>query len=211
MEIAEIFKSIEGETSYVGLPCTFVRFGKCDLDCSYCDTRFAQTDFQDMSVEEIVNEVEKLNCKLICLTGGEPLLQKDLGILIEKLTALNYKMLLETNGANSIKDIPENVSIILDIKCPKSGMSEKNDWDNLNYISKKDEVKFVITDESDFHWAIDIVRKYNLCTKTKVMMSPIFVKMNVKDLIKLILDSGEEIRLNLQIHKYIWGSNKRGV
>lgn len=208
MKLKEIFYSIQGEGLSQGLPTIFIRFVGCNLRCKYCDTSYAYRGGKEMSIENIVRVVKKIKCKRVCLTGGEPLLQKDLLKLISKLKG--YEVSIETNGSLDIKKYAKKSIISLDIKCPCSGCSENMLFSNLSILRKKDQVKFIVEDEKDVKFAINIIKKYNLTKKTNVLINPVWGADCTK-LINLILDSNLDIRFGLQIHKFIWGKNKRGV
>ena len=162
LKINEIYYSIQGESSYSGLPCIFVRLTYCNLRCSYCDTEYAFYDGKDMTITDIIREIEKYDCNLIEITGGEPLLQENCIELINNLEKINKKVLIETGGALTIKNISKKAHIILDIKCPSSNMSDKNLWQNFNYLKKSDEIKFVIGDKADYIWMKKIITKHQV-------------------------------------------------
>ena len=162
IKINEIYKSIQGESSYSGLPCIFIRLTYCNLRCSYCDTEYAFYDGNDMSIPEIISKVNSLECNLVEVTGGEPLVQENCINLLKALTINNNDILLETGGSLTIKDVPENVKIILDLKCPSSNMSDKNLWSNIKLLKNTDEVKFVIGNKDDYLWSKGITEKYKI-------------------------------------------------
>jgi len=211
IKINEIYKSIQGESSFSGLPCTFIRFTYCNLRCSYCDTEYAFYEGDDMTVDEIIKEVDKLNCNLVEITGGEPLVQNGYIDLIKKLESKKYKVLIETGGALSIKNIPQNTHIILDLKCPSSNMQDKNLLENLDYIKSTDEIKFVIGDKNDYTWAKKVIKKYNLIKKTSILISPVYDKIKPKKIVDWILKDNLNVRFQLQIHKNIWDAETKGV
>ncbi|MEW6066882.1 MAG: radical SAM protein [Nitrospirota bacterium] len=211
MKICEIFTSIQGESSYAGLPCTFIRLTGCNLRCSYCDTKYAYTNGKNLSEEEIINEIKHAGISLVEITGGEPLLQKEVFHLIKKLLDDDYKILIETNGSLSIRDIDKRAIIILDIKTPGSGMNEKMDFSNLERIKPKDEIKFVITNEADYKWARDLINKYKLTDKCHLLLSPAYGVLLPENLAKWMIKDKIKARLNLQIHKYIFGAGKRAT
>lgn len=211
MKVCEIFTSIQGETSYTGIPCTFIRLAGCNLRCSYCDTKYAYEEGIELTENEIINEVTLIGVNLVEITGGEPLLQKGTFHLIERLISEGYKVLVETNGTLSIKNVDSRATIILDIKTPGSGMWEDMDLSNFDYIKPADEVKFVITDRTDYEWSKNMIHKYDLKSRCNVLFSPAFGVLTPESLIKWMLEDRLDVRLNLQIHKYIYGSDRRGV
>jgi 7-carboxy-7-deazaguanine synthase len=212
LTINEIFHSIQGESTHAGRPCVFVRLTACDLRCSWCDTPYAFTEGQKASVDDVVAEVERMGCKLVEITGGEPLLQKDVYSLMERLVESGHTVMLETGGHLSIADVPAPVIRVVDVKCPGSGESEKNHWPNLDLLTKRDEVKFVIRDRGDYEFARDVVAKHTLVERAgAVLFSPVHGVLAPKDLAAWILADGLEVRLQLQAHKYIWGADVRGV
>jgi len=209
MKVNEIFYSIQGEGILVGVPSIFLRFAGCNLRCSFCDTKYAYKQGTEMNIQEILDEIKKFACPYICLTGGEPLLQKDTTKLIESLLQKNYQICLETNGSISIKNLTGIKSLIisLDIKCPSSGSHEQMNMKNILYLTKKDQLKFIIKNKEDYNYAKKILKKYDSpCT---VFFQPIW-GTNPKKLASWILNDGLPVRLSLQLHKIIWGT-KRGV
>ncbi len=212
--ISEIFHSIQGEGSRAGRPCIFIRMQGCELRCSWCDTPYALDIKQTanlMDVDEIIDAIAVYNCKLINLTGGEPLIHKNISILIERLLQAGYEVTIETNGHADIS-IANMAIRIMDLKCPDSGMSKFNNFKNIDYISKNDEIKFVVASKSDFEWAIKIIEEYSLETKAgDIFISPVFGKIDLEELANLVTNSGKKIRMQLQMHKFIWDPDKRGV
>ena len=211
MKICEIFKSIQGESSYAGLPCLFIRMTGCNLRCSYCDTTYAYFEGKDLSEDEIMDEVKRAGTRLVEITGGEPLLQKEVYKLIKRLLDEGYKVLVETNGSMSIKDVDRRAVIILDIKTPGSGMSKEMDLSNLDKIKNTDEIKFVITSRTDYDWSKEMIQRYRLKDKCHILFSPAFGILPPEDLSAWMLEDGLEVRLNLQLHKYIFSPEKKGV
>lgn len=211
MKVCEIFAGIQGESSYAGLPCIFVRMTGCNLRCEYCDTTYAYEEGIEMSENEILESVKSYGIKLVEITGGEPLLQKDTIKLIEKLLDVGFIVLIETNGSISIKDVDDRAVIIMDIKTPKSGMFDRMDLLNLKHLRSKDEVKFVIADRQDYEWAKEFIKDYGLKDICKVLLSPAYGILPPADLSRWILEDKLPARLNLQIHKYIYGPETRGV
>ncbi len=211
LRVNEIFKSIQGESTYAGIPCVFVRLTGCNLRCSYCDTTYAYEEGVDMSVNEIVNKIEGYDCKNVCITGGEPLLQTNVYKLINLLKTKSYKIFVETNGALNIDLLPGNIIRVMDVKCPDSGMNKKMDWRNLERLRGDDEVKFVLSSKKDYEWAKRIVRKRNLPDKTNVLFGSAYGKLKPKSLAGWILKDRLNVRLQLQLHRIIWPDKTRGV
>jgi 7-carboxy-7-deazaguanine synthase len=212
LTINEIFHSIQGESTHTGRPCVFVRLTACDLRCSWCDTPYAFTEGKKMSIDDVVARVEGYRCDLVEITGGEPLLQRDVYPLMEQLLASGKTVMVETGGHLSIKDVPSPVIRIMDVKCPGSGESGKNHWENLTVLGLRDEVKFVIRDRTDYEYARDVVVRHGLVDRTAaVLFSPVHGVLLAKDLAAWILADRLPVRLQLQAHKYIWGADTRGV
>jgi 7-carboxy-7-deazaguanine synthase len=212
LTINEIFHSIQGESTHTGRPCVFVRLTACDLRCSWCDTPYAFTEGKKMSLDDVLARVEGYGCDLVEITGGEPLLQLDVYPLMEQLLASGKTVMVETGGHLSIKDVPSPVIRIMDVKCPGSGESGKNHWENLTLLGSHDEVKFVIRDRTDYEYARDVVVHHGLVDRTAaVLFSPVHGVLPAKDLAAWILADRLPVRLQLQAHKYIWGADTRGV
>ncbi len=211
MKLYEIYTSIQGETQYAGLPCTLVRFAACDLRCSYCDTEYAFTGGQEVSVESIVADVETRAVPLVLLTGGEPLLQRELPELASALMARGFTVMIETGGHRDVSVLPAGVVVILDVKTPGSGESHKMHWANLERLGPKDAVKFVVTSEADYEWSRELIREKRLDARCHVLVSPSFGQVQPKDLVAWMLRDKLPARLNLQIHKYVWPPDERGV
>ncbi len=213
--ISEIFYSIQGEGSRVGRPCVFIRFQGCELRCEWCDTPYALEIKQEeklMSLEEIIKSVKKYNCSFVMFTGGEPLYQKGVNQLIEWFCDNKFEVVIETNGHQSIAGVDRRANFVMDIKCPGSAMQKFNNYDNFKYLKKTDEVKFVIKNRDDFDFAIEIIKNYNLNgIVDNILFSPVFGELEPVILAGWILDSKKNIRMQLQIHKFIWHPNKRGV
>ena len=210
LRITEIFFSIQGESTHQGRPCIFVRLMGCNLRCSWCDTEYSFTGGETMSVEEVLSQVRKFPCDLVEITGGEPLLQKASKTLAQRLLDEGYTVLCETSGERDIDIMPEGVMRIMDLKAPGSLECDANRWENIDALRDGDEVKIVIQDQTDFNWALDVIRKYELLNRVPVMFSPVFGKIEYETLAGWILETGLPIRLNLQLHKQIWGE-KQGV
>jgi 7-carboxy-7-deazaguanine synthase len=208
MKINEIFYSIQGEGAWTGLPNIFIRTTGCNLRCSFCDTKYAYNKGKEITVEKIIEKISKYPCKFICITGGEPLLQKDIIDLINRLIKKGYKISIETNGSLSIEKISDIKSLMvsLDIKCPGSDMHEKNYLENINFLKKDDQLKFVIKNKEDYNFAKKILEKYK--PSCSVFFQPVWGK-NPKDLTDWIINDGLNAKIGLQIHKIIWGSKRK--
>ena len=212
LTVNEIFHSIQGESTHTGRPCVFVRLTACDLRCSWCDTPYAFHEGRKMSVDEVIASVRTFECPVVEITGGEPLLQRDVYPLMQQLLDRGHTVLLETGGHRSIAEVPTTVVRIVDIKCPASGESDKNDWSNLDLLTARDEVKFVIQDRSDYEYARDVIERYALETRcAAVLLSPVHGVLPAKDLAAWMLADRLQARLQLQVHKYIWSADARGV
>lgn len=212
LTVNEIFHSIQGESTYAGEPCVFVRLTACDLRCSWCDTPYAFHEGRKMSIDDVVAEVERYGCPTVEVTGGEPLLQQDVYPLMSRLLQAGKRVLLETGGHRSIEHVPAGVIRIVDVKCPGSGESEKTDWDNLRRLTSTDQVKFVIRDRQDYEFARDVLSREQLGSRAgAVLFSPVHGVMNARELAEWMLADRLPVRLQLQAHKYIWSSDTRGV
>ncbi len=210
--LTEIFCSIQGETSLSGIPTTFIRLSGCNLRCSWCDTPYSFSRGNQLTLTEILDKVCTYGVSHVCITGGEPLLQKNIYHLMRLLCDEGYVVNLETSGSLSISQVDFRVITILDIKCPGSGMSQKNAWGNLAALRPHDEVKFVIKNRLDYDWALGVCEKYQLFSRSKlVLFSPEHNNMNPQELVKWILKDRLPVRINLQIHKWIWDSQTQGV
>jgi 7-carboxy-7-deazaguanine synthase len=205
LTITEIFKSIQGESSFAGLPCSFIRTTGCNLRCVWCDTEYAFYGGKKMSISEVLNELKPHQCNLVEITGGEPLLQEDVPQLSDELLKLGHTVLIETGGSLDISVLPPKVIKIMDIKCPDSAMSEKMDWDNLDRLSPRDEIKFVINSRRDYDWATDVLRDRKLPDKNLILFSPVYRKMAAEQLAEWILEDDLPVRLQIQLHKVLWG------
>ena len=211
IKICEIYKSLQGESTRAGMLCTFVRLSGCNLSCSYCDTQYALQEGVEYSIEEIVGKVEELGCSLVEITGGEPLLQEETPLLCRKLLSLGHTVLVETNGTFDISLLPQDITVIMDIKCPGSGSTDSFYLKNISNLRKHDEVKMVISGRDDFDWALKFLHEYNLHKKCTVIFSPNTKKTSPRELAEWILDKNAPVRLGLQQHKIIWGEETRGV
>jgi 7-carboxy-7-deazaguanine synthase len=211
MRITEIYASIQGETQYAGLPCTLVRTTGCDLRCTYCDSEFSFYGGRDQTLDEIVAEVDRLGAPLVLLTGGEPMLQRELPALATRLLGAGYRVMIETSGAHAVEALPEEVVRIVDVKTPGSGEQHRMRWDVLDGLRPRDAVKFVLTSEDDYRWAADVIRSRGLAAKTEVLLSPMHGRLAPEALVGWMLRDRLPARLNLQLHKYIWSPETRGV
>lgn len=210
--VNEIYLSVQGESTFAGLPCAFVRLTFCDLRCSYCDTEYAFYEGKKMTVSEILGKVESFGVKLVEITGGEPLLQKTVLGLMEKLCDLGYTVLIETSGAHDIGGIDSRVHRIMDLKCPDSGMCERNRMENIEELTERDEVKFVIGSRRDYEWSRDRVQEYGLTEKVgAVLFSSVFGKLEPRQLVDWILEDKLPVRFQLQMHKVVWEPERKGV
>jgi 7-carboxy-7-deazaguanine synthase len=212
LTINEIFHSIQGESTHTGRPCVFVRLTACDLRCSWCDTPYAFHEGRKMSVDQVVADVGAFECEVVEITGGEPLLQPDVYPLMQQLLERGHTVMLETGGHRSIANVPPGVIRIVDVKCPGSGESDKNDWSNLDLVTKSDEVKFVIRDREDYEFARRVTADHKLLDRcAAVLFSPVHGVLPARDLAGWILEDRLPVRLQLQAHKYIWSPDTRGV
>ncbi len=211
MKINEIYFSVQGESTFAGLPCVFVRTTFCNLRCTYCDTKYSYFEGDEQSLDDIIAKIKSYPTKLVELTGGEPLLQSDIDTLAKRLLADGYTVLCETSGSLSIDKIDARVHRIVDFKTPDSGEEAKNDWANVARLTERDEVKFVICSETDYVWAKKMIEKYDLVNKVTVLFSPEHEHMKAATLVDWITRDGLKVRFQVQIHKYIWPSVERGV
>jgi 7-carboxy-7-deazaguanine synthase len=211
LSVCEVFKSIQGESSFAGLPCSFIRLQGCNLRCRWCDTTYAWDQGQPRTVAEVVEEVCAHETRYVELTGGEPLLQSEAPRLCTALLDKGKTVLVETNGSTDISLLPREVRRIMDVKCPSSGMVDTFRFENLDVLTTRDELKFVLASREDFDWAFDFVKKHELLERLPIIFSPVFTELAPEALAQWILQSGETIRLGLQLHKYIWPPQMRGV
>ncbi len=213
LRITEIFLSIQGESSHAGRPCAFVRLTGCPMRCVWCDSEYTFTGGEKMSFEQIYEKLENFGCHLVEVTGGEPLAQKSVFPFITGLLDKGYEVLIETGGYVSTERVDERAKIILDVKCPASGEAGRNHWANLERLrSEKDEVKFVVADLNDWEFARKIIEKYDLENRTKeILISPVHGVENLREIAETVSKSNLKVRLNLQLHKYIWGADVHGV
>ncbi len=211
MRITEIYASVQGETQYAGLPCTLIRTTGCDLRCTYCDTTYSFYGGKDMSLDEILEEAQKLGPKLVLLTGGEPMLQRDIVALSELLLSHGFDVMIETSGAHPVDVLPAAVAKIVDVKCPSSGEAHRMHPQAVASLGPRDAVKFVLGGEADYQWARDFVQHQGLGERTTVLMAPVHGQLDPKALVSWMLRDRVPARLNLQLHKYIWGPEAQGV
>ena len=211
LQVCETFYSLLGESTWAGLPAFFIRLTGCNLRCSYCDTTYAYEGGKEIAAGELVKAAASQPARRVLVTGGEPLLQTGTLALLTSLADQGLTVLLETNGSQPIREVDARVHRILDLKCPGSGMESYNLWKNLDYLRNGDEIKFVITDHADFAWALEVIKRYNLAGRVPLLISPVFGAVPPREAAAWILASGLPLRLNLQLHKYIWGPEVRGV
>jgi len=213
LRVTEIFRSIQGESTHAGRPCTFVRLTGCPMRCVWCDSEYTFTGGEHYSIDHIMAQVKEFGCKLVEVTGGEPLAQKEAFQLIQRLCDDGYEVLIETGGYVSTANVDRRAKIILDIKCPASGEEQRNDWSNLERLrADKDEVKFVIAGEGDWTYAKNLIKEHALESRTKaVLISPAWGQVHLQQLAEWIASSGLNVRMQLQLHKYIWGPDVKGV
>ncbi len=212
LTVNEIFHSIQGESTHAGRPCVFVRLTACDLRCTWCDTPYAFTEGQKMSVEEVLERVRSYNCDVVEVTGGEPLLQKEVYPLMQRLLDDGRTVMVETGGHVSAEQVPAGVIRVIDVKCPGSGEAGKMHWPNLERLLASDEIKFVIKDRADYDYARDVVAKHDLVARSAaVLFSPVHGVLEARQLAEWILADRLPVRLQLQAHKYIWSPETRGV
>lgn len=213
LRITEIFLSVQGESSHAGRPCSFVRLTGCPMRCRWCDSVYTFTGGERIDFGAIFAKLKEFGCRLVEVTGGEPLAQKNVFPFISQLCDAGYEVLIETGGYISTESVDARAAVILDVKCPGSGESERNHWANLERLrSDKDEVKFVIADLNDWQFACDVIAKYDLENRAReILISPIFGIQNLPEIAVAVAQSGLKARLNLQLHKYIWGADVHGV
>jgi 7-carboxy-7-deazaguanine synthase len=211
LKINEIYYSLQGESTHIGRPCVFIRLAYCNLRCSYCDTEHAFYEGENLSLSDIENKVKEYNCKLVEITGGEPLIQKNVLQLMKNLCDAGYEVLLETAGHLDISLVDERVKRIMDIKCPSSGEAEKTYWANIESLKRDDEVKFVVGSMDDLDYTKEIIEKYKLGQQCPVIISPVYGKINNEKIARWILDTHLPVRMQIQLHKVIWEPDTRGV
>lgn len=210
--VNEIFYSVQGESTHAGRPCAFVRLTACNLRCTYCDTEYAFHEGRRMAIAEVVAQVESYRCPLVEITGGEPLLQEGVYALCAALLDAGKQVMIETSGASDVSRLDPRVIKIMDLKCPGSGEARRNLWSNLNHLTRKDEVKFVISDRADYEWARQVIAEHALERRVNaVLLSPAFGRIELAELAAWMLEDRLPARLQLQMHKYIWSPTARGV
>lgn len=209
--IHEIYRSLQGESTFAGLPCVFVRLAVCDARCAWCDTPHAFNQGESMPLDAVIERALSFDCPLVEITGGEPLLQVEVFPLMARLADAGATVLLETSGAHDIGPVDPRVHIIMDLKCPDSGECDNNLWTNLEKLKPGDEVKLVIASRRDFDWAVDTVRRHSLERRFAVLVSPVVDDVTPSDLAAWVLASGLNVRMQLQLHKFIWSPTARGV
>jgi 7-carboxy-7-deazaguanine synthase len=213
LRVTEIFRSIQGESTHAGRPCTFVRLTGCPMRCTWCDSEYTFTGGDHLTMDEVVQKVRDFGCRLVEVTGGEPLAQHEALDLIKQLCDEDYEVLIETGGYVSTAEVDPRAQIILDVKCPASGEAERNDWANLSRLrADRDEVKFVVANQEDWEFAKQVIAQYDLETCTKaILISPAWGQIDLQQLAGWIIESGLRARMQLQLHKYIWGPDVHGV
>ena len=211
MVVNEIFYSIQGETTRAGLPCVFVRLTGCDLRCVYCDSEYAFHEGTKMTADEVVGAVARHSCRFVTITGGEPLLQDEVFPLMRRLADDGYDLQVETSGAVDVTPVDPRVRVILDIKTPASGMMDRVDWSNIGRLKPGDEVKFVLVDREDYDWAVKVLRGMKLPDGVPILMSPAHGRLDPRELAEWMKRDVTGARLQIQVHKYIWGPQERGV
>ena len=213
LRITEIFRSIQGESTHAGRPCAFVRLTGCPMRCVWCDSGYTFTGGERRSIEDVLAEVRAMNCRLVEVTGGEPLAQREAFTLINRLCDENYEVLIETGGYVSTEGVDERAKIILDVKCPASGEAERNHWPNLERLrTNRDEIKFVVVDRADWDYACDVIARYELERRAHaILISPVWGQTDLRALADLVSASGLNVRMQMQLHKMIWGADVHGV
>jgi len=211
LQVNEIFHSIQGESTQAGRPCVFVRLTGCNLRCVWCDTAYAFHEGERMHVDVVLERVARYDCRLVELTGGEPLLQEDASVLMQRLLDAGYEVMLETGGSLPIEKVPRGVRRIVDVKCPASGESERNRWANLEDLRCGDELKFVLADRADYDWAVTQVRERGLIERCPLLFSAVDERLEAGTMARWLLDDGLPIRVQTQLHKQLWPDTVRGV
>jgi 7-carboxy-7-deazaguanine synthase len=209
--IHEVYRSVQGESTFAGLPCVFVRLTVCDSRCCWCDSPHAFKEGSPWTPEQVVEEVRRHGCPLVEITGGEPLLQDEVLPLMTRLADMGLTVLLETSGAHDVRRVDRRVHVIMDLKCPDSGECAANRWENLEALKPTDQVKFVIASRRDFDWSAETIRTHGLDRRFTVLLSPAWGLVTPLDLAAWLLESGLQVRMQLQLHKYVWGPDARGV
>jgi 7-carboxy-7-deazaguanine synthase len=211
MRITEIFYSIQGESSFIGRPCVFIRTTGCNLRCVWCDTAYSFYGGEEISLDDIMKKVASYGCQLVEITGGEPMLQKEIYELCDRLLAANHTVLIETGGSLDLSQLDPRVIKIVDLKCPGSGEAERNYWPNLEILQPRDQIKFVIKDRRDYEWTLEVIRKHCLEERFHLLFSPVFGEMDLRPLAEWMLADRVKAQLQVQLHKFIWPPEMRGV
>ena len=217
LRVTEIFHSIQGESTWAGAPCTFVRLTGCPLRCVWCDTEYAFYGGEKLTLDEIIAKVDEFGAPLVEITGGEPLIHRNAFVLAERLLDRSYTVLVETSGAIDVAPLDPRAHKIMDLKCPDSGEESRNLWSNLDHITARDEIKFVIASRTDYEWARDVIRTRGLDTRLEhgqlraLLFSPVWEKMDFRELAEWVLQDRLPVRYQIQMHKIIWGANVPGV
>lgn len=211
LKVTEIFHSIQGESTHAGRPCVFVRLTGCPLRCTWCDTAYAFYGGRDLTENDVIEQVRAFGCPLVEVTGGEPLSQPEACSLLARLCDEGFEVLLETSGAIDTAGVDRRVRVVLDVKCPGSGMVERMHWPNLERLASQDEVKFVIKDRGDYEWARDLIRRRDLAARCTVLVSPVFGETDPRQLAEWVLADRLPVRFQLQLHKHVWAPDMRGV
>jgi 7-carboxy-7-deazaguanine synthase len=213
LRVTEIFRSIQGESTHAGRPCSFVRLTGCPMRCTWCDSEYTFTGGERVSVDDVMLKVRDFGCRLVEVTGGEPLAQREAFDLVRRLCDAGYEVLIETGGYVSTEGLDERACVILDVKCPASGEAERNHWPNLERLrAERDEVKFVVANREDWEFARGVIEKYGLEKSARaILISPVWGSTDLKELAEMVASSGLDVRMQLQLHKYIWGPEVHGV
>jgi 7-carboxy-7-deazaguanine synthase len=213
LRVTEIFRSIQGESTHAGRPCAFVRLTGCPMRCVWCDSEYTFTGGEHVALDAVLAQVRAMNCQLVEVTGGEPLAQREAFELISRLCDEGYEVLVETGGYVSTEALDERAKLILDVKCPASGEAERNHWPNLERLrAERDEVKFVVADRADWDFTRAVIARYDLARRAHaILISPVWGTTDLQALADWIASSGLDVRMQLQLHKYIWGAEARGV
>jgi 7-carboxy-7-deazaguanine synthase len=213
LRVTEIFRSIQGESTHAGRPCSFVRLTGCPMRCTWCDSEYTFTGGERVSVDDVMLKVRDFGCRLVEVTGGEPLAQREAFDLVRRLCDAGYEVLIETGGYVSTEGLDERACVILDVKCPASGEAERNHWPNLERLrAERDEVKFVVANREDWEFARGVMEKYELEKSARaILISPVWGSTDLKELAEMVASSGLDVRMQLQLHKYIWGPEVHGV
>ncbi len=217
LRVTEIFHSIQGESTWAGAPCTFIRLTGCPLRCVWCDTDYSFHGGTKMSLDDIMARIREIGCPLVEITGGEPLIHRNTFVLAERLVEEGYTVLVETSGSEDISPLPAEVHTIMDLKCPGSGEVARNRWENLEHLSARDEVKFVVLDRADYEWSRKVIRERGLDRRVRdgslraLLLSPVWGDLEWRELAEWVLEDQLPVRFQLQLHKLIWGPDEKGV